>query len=234
MPVDRQRLKGLYGRLKGIQMARAARVGACPGTMGRDFNSIVSDVGLVLAEDMKTFVLPEYAFFAGGGGRHDAYCHEGELVNKLDQLISYLEFTQHVGAEIIEIGSLFNSIQDEALRARCADLLSAPGNFDRVVNQATLVLEDRIRAKAGKGNNLSGVPLVNEVLKTKLEESILKVSDDPGQHEGFCHICRGVMGAFRNPTHHRLVESMKREEALKVCAFIDNLLRVIDQAEVRQ
>jgi hypothetical protein len=41
------------------------------------------------------------------------------------------------------------------------------------------------------------------------------------------------MGAFRNPTHHRLVENMTREEALKVCAFIDNLLRVIDQAEVR-
>jgi hypothetical protein len=232
MPIDRQRLKGLYGRLKGIQRTCGERSSACPGTVAHDFNSIVEETGRVLEEDTRACAVPGYAFFAGGGGRRDAYCHKEELDNKLNQLVSYLEFTQHVGTEIVEIGSLFNSIQDETLRARCSDLLSAPGNFDRV--QATLVLEDRIRAKAGRGNDRIGVPLVNEVLKTNPDETILQLSDDPGEHEGFCHICRGVMGAFRNPTHHRLVESMSREEALKVCAFIDNLLRVIDQAEVRQ
>jgi hypothetical protein len=101
------------------------------------------------------------------------------------------------------------------------------------VNQATLVLEDRIRSKAKKGTGSHGVDLVNEVLKTKISDTVLRVSDDPGEHEGFCHICRGVVGAFRNPTHHRLIESMTREEALKVCAFIDNLLRVIDQATLK-
>ena len=70
--------------------------------------------------------------------------------------------------------------------------------------------------------------------RSKMNETVLKLSDDAGEHEGFCHICRGVVGAFRNPTHHRLVENMSREEALKVCAFIDNLLLVIDRAEVSQ
>ena len=233
MSTDRHRLKGLYGRLKEIQAAIGGRRDVCYGTVGNDFNSIVGDVGEVLQEDTTSFVIPRYAFYDGGGGRPDAYCHVEELVHKLNQLISYLEFTQHIGAEIVEVGSLYNSIQDETLRARCSDLLSAPGNFDRVVNQATLVLEDRIREKSGRGSDKYGVGLVNDVLKTKLEETVLSVSDDEGEHEGFCHICRGVMGAFRNPTHHRLVESMSREEALKVCAFIDNLLRVIDQAEIR-
>ncbi len=40
------------------------------------------------------------------------------------------------------------------------------------------------------------------------------------------------MGAFRNPTHHRTTDRFSREDALKVCAFIDNLLRAIDEAEV--
>jgi hypothetical protein len=179
MAVDRARLHGLYGRLKGIQAALGARHGVCTGTMGNDFNSIVRNVGLVLEEDTTSFAVPHYAFYEGGAGRSNAFCREEELVNKLNQLISYLEFSQHVGAEILEIGTLFNSIQDETLRARCSDLLSAPGNFDRVVNQATLVLEDRIRAKTGKGNDRFGVNLINDVLKTNLDETILKVSDDP-------------------------------------------------------
>jgi hypothetical protein len=233
MAVDRQRLKGLYGRLKGIQVASGARSGAVTGSMGRDFNSIASDLGRVLNEDVSSFAIAADAFYRGGSSRHDGFCDRDELANKLNQLISYLEYTQHVGEDVLEIGSLFNSIQDETLKARCADLLSAPGNFDRVVNQATLVLEDRIRSKAKKGTGSHGVDLVNEVLKTKISDTVLRVSDDPGEHEGFCHICRGVVGAFRNPTHHRLIESMTREEALKVCAFIDNLLRVIDQATLK-
>jgi len=163
--------------------------------MGHDFNSIVDQAGQALEEDTRAFVVPTGAFVLMASKQVN--CDKGELTNKLNQLVSYLEFTQHVGAEIVEIGSLYNSILDEELRARCADLLSAPGKFDRVVNQATLVLEDRIRAKTGRGNDRIGVQLVNEVLKTNLDETILKVSDDPGEHEGFCHICRGVMGAFR-------------------------------------
>ena len=144
MPVDRQRLKGLYGRLKGIQAALGAQRGTCYGTMGNDFNSIVKETGAVLEEDSSAFLVPQHAFYRGGGDRHDEYMHEEELGNKLNQILSYLEYTQHVGAEVVEIGTLFNSIHDETLRARCSDLLSAPGNFDRVVNQATLGSEPKL------------------------------------------------------------------------------------------
>lgn len=133
-----------------------------------------------------------------------------------------------------EIGGLFSSLHDATLRERCADLLSASGNFDRVINQATQVLEDRIRQKASAASSLTGTPLVNAVLKTALNETILKISDDPGEHEGVCHICRGVMLAFRNPTHHTIADKFSREDALKVCAFIDNLLKLVDDAVVQQ
>jgi Protein of unknown function (Hypoth_ymh) len=102
-----------------------------------------------------------------------------------------------VGSEIIEIGSIYNSIQDEQLKALCADLLSAPGNFDRVINQATLVLEDRIRTKSGSRNGAIGVALVNEVIKADPNKSVLKISDDKNEQEGYASILRGVVGAYR-------------------------------------
>src|SRR3989344_4424930 len=41
-----------------------------------------------------------------------------------------------------------NYIHDKELRDRCLDLLKADSKYDRVINQATQVLEDRVRTKA--------------------------------------------------------------------------------------
>ncbi|MFC2019210.1 hypothetical protein ACFLU4_04550 [Chloroflexota bacterium] len=40
-------------------------------------------------------------------------------------------------------------IRDDTLKQRCYDLLQAPGNFDRVLREATVILEDKIRNKEG-------------------------------------------------------------------------------------
>jgi len=227
MAIDRHKLRGAYARLKGMQ--QTAMGGGHPGTLGRDLNKVISEVGLILGESTKDFELPSYAYY--GDGPRD-YCSTEELSNKLNQIVSYLEYTQHVGAEIIQIGSIFNSIQDEQLKSRCADLLSAPGNFDRVINQATQILEDRIRKKSGVSAGPAGVALVNQVIKTEPSASVLVVSKDKNEQEGYAHILRGMFGAYRNPTHHHILDHITREEALKVCAFIDGLLKVIDGASV--
>jgi uncharacterized protein (TIGR02391 family) len=232
LTIDRHRLRGAFARLKGIQ--QTAHGGTQPGTLGKDFNKIVSDLGEILGEPTSDFILPQSAFF-GDNGRGTNYCNEPELKSKLNQLIQYLEYTQHVGSGIIEIGSLFNSIQDEALKARCADLLSAPGNFDRVINQATQVLEDRIRKKAGEAaGSLVGAPLVNQVVKGDPRATVLKFSDDRNEQEGYANILRGIVGAYRNPTHHHVLDHITREDALKVCAFIDGLLKVVDSSTVNK
>jgi len=228
MTIDRHKLRGAYARLKGMQ--QAVMGGAHPGTLGRDLNKVVEGLADIVGESTKDFELPRNAFF-GGDSRQD-YCSEDELKNKLNQVIAYLEYTQHVGSEIIEIGSLFNSIQDEALKARCSDLLSAPGNFDRVINQATQVLEDRIRKKSGASSGHVGVALVNQVIKTDPGASVLVISSDKNEQEGYAHILRGIF--HRNPTHHHLLDDITREEALKVCAFIDGLLKVVDRAAINK
>lgn len=227
MTVDRIKLKGVYARLRGIERAIPDRDAIVSIDIGQDVDDIVKQLAHILGEDMGSFHIPRAAFDRDGG-----YCRIGPLKSKLLQLVTYLEHVHHVGTEIIEIGSLYNSIRDEELKRRCSDLLSAPGDFDRAINQATQVLEDRIRTKSGQDAKLTGTQLVGAALKASPNESILKVSTDEGEQRGISDICRGMMLAFRNPTHHQITDKFSREDALKVCAFVDNLLRVIDGAIV--
>lgn len=125
-----------------------------------------------------------------------------------------------------------NYIHDKELRDRCLDLLGANSKYDRVINQATQVLEDRIRTKARLVDRLEGVRLVNTALNPDPNRTVLKVSIDPDEQQGFCDICRGVMLTFRNPTHHYLTDKITREEAFKVCAFIDTMLPLIEKASI--
>lgn len=121
-------------------------------------------------------------------------------------------------------------LQDEQLRDRCGDLLLAQSNFDRAISQATLVLEDRIRAKAEPSRRMGGENLVGYAFNAELEKTVLKISNNPDEQRGFTCILRGIVPAFRNLTHHHITNTFTREEALQVCSFIDVLLRVVDNS----
>lgn len=119
-------------------------------------------------------------------------------------------------------------IQDSELRDRCADLLLAPRNFDRPINQATLILEDRIRQKAQPTTQLSGSDLVGFAFNEELTRTTLEVATrNQGDQRGFTQILRGIVPTFRNPTHHHVINTFSREDAIRVCGFIDVLLRVV-------
>ena len=128
-----------------------------------------------------------------------------------------------------ELNAIYAALEDKELRERCLDLLAATGNYDRVVNQATLVLEDRIRQKAGLEGS-QGIDLISKAMKSNPNESIIRLSDDKQTQEGISLICRGIILAYRNPTHHKVIEKYPRADALKFCAFIDSLLSIIDNA----
>lgn len=120
-------------------------------------------------------------------------------------------------------------LQDDELHDRCADLLTRPRHFDRPINQATQVLEDRIRQRTDPQSRLVGEPLVNFYFKEKLDETLMRVpGGDPDEQRGFTQMLRGIVGAFRNPTHHRISKKFSRQDAMRVCCFVDVLLRVVD------
>lgn len=225
---DVMRRRGGLSQLKAIQLSLVPGM-SLPADIAFDFNRLVGELREFLFPNPDQFVVPAGAFRQGGSGSR--YCDPQIFRSKLQQAISYLETTGDADANIVRAGTLFNSIRDEELKRRCSDLLSAPGAFDRAINQATQVLEDRIRRKAGDGGkDLTGVELVNRMIKSVPTSSTITVSVDPAEQEGFANMCRGVMQAFRNPTHHQITDRFSREDALKVCAFVDLLLTTLDTA----
>lgn len=138
--------------------------------------------------------------------------------------------TQRQKASAARKAAIEYLLQDEEVRQRCADILQARSHFDRPINQATLVLEDRIRQKAAPTKALVGEALVGHAFNPETSRTVLKVSDSPDEQRGFTSILRGIVPAFRNPTHHHVTDRFTREEAMCVCGFIDVLLRVVDNS----
>ena len=232
--MDRTKLIGHYARLIGIRdsLPTQDRATYVDASIGQDYDSVISELDTVLeGSDMTPFKVGSDGLIRE---EDRVICLLGVLLSRLHQAISFLEKVHFAEEHIIEIGTLYNAITDVELRERCSDLLTAVGMFDRAINQATQVLEERIRTKSGDDSNQTATSLVNAVIKTQIDRTVLKVSDDEGEQEGFAHICRGIMQAFRNPTHHRLSDTFSREDALKFCGFVDNLLRIVDKAEVRR
>lgn len=122
-------------------------------------------------------------------------------------------------------------IEDEELRSRCQDMLMASKNFDRAINQATLILEDRIRKKAQLPGRPVGENLVNQSFNEDMAKTVLRVEgNDPDDQRGFTQIMRGTVASLRNKTHHHIVDEFSREDAMRICGFVDVLLRVVDKA----
>lgn len=197
-----------------------------------DYLSILEDLRKNVDDEFKGFDLPTNSFELD---RPDHFRGVRQpLASKLVQLINYLEAVHQASNRVIEVGSAYNLISDETLKSRCSDLLSAAEHFDRVINQATQVLEDRIRARVPSLSSEIGIGLVNKAVKSDPNASPLKFSETPSEQEGYAAILRGLVGAFRNPSHHRFLTEVSREQALQICAFIDNMLSAINKAEVAE
>jgi uncharacterized protein (TIGR02391 family) len=150
---------------------------------------------------------------------------------KVTQAITYLQEAYGVELGIEETNMILESLKDKTLLARCGDLLTADDHFDRAVNQATQVLEDRIRSKSQSALALTGTQLANAMIKQDIEKSPLILSSDESEQRGFSDIIRGIMAAHRNPTHH-FIYSMSRIDAARICAYIDVLLEVIEKSQL--
>ncbi|MBT4711662.1 MAG: TIGR02391 family protein [Alphaproteobacteria bacterium] len=232
MSIDRKQLKSTLAKLKAIRTSIPVGERVIQEHYADDYGALLAEVQAALGdEDLAFFTLPPSTPVRIEGLSPGGIWVE-HFNSKLLQLIAHLEAALNDSSEVIKVGTLFNSIIDEKLRSRCSDLLSAEDNFDRAINQATQILEDRIREKSEADSKLSGITLVNTVVKVDPKNTLLLVSQDQGEQEGFSHIVRGMVGAFRNPTHHEISDRFTREDALKVCAFVDLLLQVIDDATV--
>lgn len=132
------------------------------------------------------------------------------------------------------------AINDTELKNRCTDLLKAPENYDRVIREATTVLENRLRNKypheklaelIPQSADQSGEKLVNKLLNAS--NSLLIYSTDQRERAAFQKMMTGVFAYLRNPYHHTINKNIEWSWAWSVVGLIDRLLLEIDSCEVQ-
>lgn len=132
-------------------------------------------------------------------------------------------------------------IKDEALRKRCLDLLEAPGNFDRVINQATQVLEARLRDSLSyeklcevipETREHIGEPLANKLLSPS--KPVIVISDKQIERAAFHKMVVGIIAYLRNPSHHSLDDKTEWSLAWSVVGIIDSLLSQLQNSYIAQ
>jgi HAD superfamily phosphoserine phosphatase-like hydrolase len=153
--------------------------------------------------------------------------HDYLTITQLQPIIDLVHKVESAANAKLEVRHL---LKDSRLRARCEDILHGTADFDRAINQATLVLEDRIRKKVKASEHFYGERLVDYAYNEDLENTRLRVrSKGKSDQRGFTRLMKGVVPVFRNIAHHQIID-VSREEAARITAFIDLWLRVVDES----
>ena len=227
--IDKAEIKKIYYLLLGIYNSVSDSKENCVRTqVCLKFNDLLEKLNKNINDEMLDY------FIITQNEMNGRYLTIGEMKNHVCPIIEYLKnlYIESGDYQISKVGYLYNSIEDGDIKARCGDILLGEGPYDRAINQATQILEDRIKAKAGlKDTNLIGTALVSKAIHSSLDETILKFSDKADIQLGYSNLFKGLVSIYRNPTHHTLSFECSREYALKVCAYIDELLRIIEASE---
>ncbi len=129
------------------------------------------------------------------------------------------------------------TIIDEELRRRCLALLRAVedkvGNeqLDTVVREMSVVLEDRIRKLGKITSKATGPALMSEAFSGT--EPRITFSDEPDLQQSAHLLFMGYAGFVRNAVMHSLVKTYTRERVVQLLGFVDYLLFLLTQAQIR-
>jgi hypothetical protein len=228
--VTRRFIEGAFARLRGLSTSTILPSHIIALSYAEDYEVILQSLRKNTDDTYEGFDLPQDCFWRDTGADE---VNKDVLRSKILQLIEYLRLVHMGNDRTIQIGSVYNLIQDAELKSRCADLLSAAGHFDRVINQATQVLEERLRSKLPDLKNEFGDTLTGKAVNPEPLKSRIVFSDNASEQAGYAALFRGLVGAFRNPAHHRFLSDVSREQALQICAFIDNMLSALETAIVQ-
>jgi uncharacterized protein (TIGR02391 family) len=141
---------------------------------------------------------------------------------------AYLEVARLKRRLQIAERSLPSLIADDELRQRCEDLLAADAHHDRVIREACVILEDRVRKAIGTGKDVVGVSLMQKAFSPN--KNLLRLSAHDQEQLGAMNIYSGVMAFFRNAAGHNLIDTYSQEDALRFVVFVDLLLGMVGRA----
>jgi uncharacterized protein (TIGR02391 family) len=111
-------------------------------------------------------------------------------------------------------------------------LPAADAHHDRVIREACVILEDRVRKAIGAGKDVVGTSLMEQAFSPN--KGPLRLSDHDQEQLGAMQTYRGVMAFFRNAAGHNLIEAYDQEEALRFVVLVDLLLATLSKVSERQ
>lgn len=119
---------------------------------------------------------------------------------------------------------------DQEIKNRCLPILGAGSNdpllWDSAVRTVGVILEERLRDVGGIIDpNRTGQNLVNDVFNDRGPLAD-KFSVD-SERKGYRDLYAGIVGAFRNPSAHRLIDP-DPEEGGAFIVFVNLLLKKLD------
>lgn len=176
-----------------------------------------------------------YTLGEGANKEEDWDDVKGHIVRIMNEGIGNIENNTLPSKEIEPV----IPIKDETLRKRCSDLLKAPGSFDRVINQATQVLEARLRDSLPyeklcevipEAREHVGEPLANKLLSPN--KPVIVISDKQIERAAFHKMVVGVIAYLRNPSHHSLDDKTEWTLAWSVVGIIDSLLSQLENSYI--
>lgn len=129
-------------------------------------------------------------------------------------------------------------IVDPVLRTRCVTILTAleepgrPEQFDTVIREMSVVLEDRIRGLTGFAGKASGAELFSATMGR--EPYLIRFSTEKDIQEAAHLFFRGYSGLVRNEVMHRLVTGYTKERVTQLLGIVDYMLFLISKAQIQK
>lgn len=119
---------------------------------------------------------------------------------------------------------------DQELKQRCLPILGAgasdPTLWDSAVRTAGVILEERLRDIGSISDpNRTGRSLVNDVFNSN--GTLASKFTVSSEREGYRDLYAGIVGAFRNPSAHRLVDPSP-EDGGAFIVFVNLLLKKLE------
>ncbi len=119
---------------------------------------------------------------------------------------------------------------DPEIKRRCLPILGAgsadPALWDSAVRTCGVILEERIRDVGGiTDSNRVGRDLVNAVFGSN--GTLASKFENPAELLGYRDLYAGIVGAFRNPFAHRLIDPSP-EDGGAFIVFVNLLLRKLE------
>jgi hypothetical protein len=120
---------------------------------------------------------------------------------------------------------------DEELLEDVEDLLQR-GKYHTAIREATLLLEERMRAKAELPKEVYGSKLATKTIHPKEGKLKIPPFEDKNEWKGIFQLYDGTMAFIRNiPNHYTTDFFDDPTNALQIIIFIDSLLRLLGQTE---